>query len=60
VIGYPNNEAYQEFESRSLRQDATGRQSLCWPIGPEKPRNSAVFRGRLCTVGWGRKLEMSL
>jgi hypothetical protein len=44
----------------SLRQDAFGQHSLCLMIGPEKPRNSAVFRGWLCTLGMGRRLKISL
>jgi hypothetical protein len=60
VIGYPNNEAYQEFESRSLRQDAFGQHSLGSVIGPEKPRNSAVFRGCLCTLEWRWELSSNV
>jgi hypothetical protein len=64
MIWYSNLLKYNAEKVRpqflSVRQGAAGGQSLCWPIGPEKPRNSAVFRGRLCTLGWGRKLEMSL
>ena len=29
-------------------------------IGPEKPRNSAVFGGLLCTLGWRRRLGIAL
>src|SRR6187200_562089 len=43
----------------SLRQDASGRHSLCSRIGPEKPRNSAVFRGWLCTLDWGCRLGIT-
>jgi hypothetical protein len=51
---------YREFESLSLRQDALGRQSLCATIAAQKPRNPAVFRGRLFTSSWCRRLEIPL
>jgi hypothetical protein len=51
---------YREFESLSLRQDTLGRHSLCPAIRPEKPRKSAIFGGRVCTLGWGWKVEISL
>ena len=35
-------------------------QSLRLLIGPEKPRNSAVFRGWLCTLDWRRRLGITL
>ena len=49
-------------ESNSLLPPPTRPcgQSLCPLIGAEKPRNSAVFRGRPCTLGQGRRLEISL
>jgi hypothetical protein len=44
----------------SLRQHCPCGQSLHLPIGPEKPRNSAVFRGCLFTLDWRRRLGITL
>jgi hypothetical protein len=52
--------AYRGFESRSLRQHVLERKSLCLMIGPERPRNSGVFRGWLCTLDWRRRLGITL
>jgi hypothetical protein len=51
---------YRQFESRSLRQHNRCEQSLRLLIGPEKLRNSAVFRGRLFTLGYRLTVETSL
>jgi hypothetical protein len=51
---------YQQFESPSLRQHCPCEQSLRLLIGPEKPRNPAVFRGQLCTLEWRRRLGITL
>jgi hypothetical protein len=40
--------------------DFIARQSLDPLVSPEKPRNSAVFRGWLETLGWGQKLAIFL
>jgi hypothetical protein len=44
----------------SLRQDALCGQSLRSLIGAEKPRNSAVFRGWLCTLDRRQRLGITL
>jgi hypothetical protein len=43
-----------------VRQDHMSEPALRLPTGPLKPRNPAVFRGRLCTLSWRRRLEISL
>ena len=52
--------AYRGFESHSLRQYQLSEPALRPRIGPLKPRNSAVFRGRLCTSPGRRGAENSL
>jgi hypothetical protein len=44
----------------SVRQHGLCGQSLRLLIGPEKLRNSAVFRGWLCTLDWRRRLGITL
>ena len=48
------------FESRLLRQHRRRGQSLRRTIGPLKPRNCAIFARWLCTLGTGRRREISL
>ena len=62
VIGLEHLEhgADREFESRSLRQHGPCGQSLRLLIGPEKPKNWAVFRGWLCTLDWRQRLGIAL
>jgi len=56
----PRSPITEEGSTLSLRQYALCGQSLRLQIGPEKPRNSAVFRGWLCTLDWRRRLGFSL
>jgi hypothetical protein len=44
----------------SLRQHVLCGQSLRPPVRPLKPRNSAVFRGRLCTLARAEGSNLSL
>jgi hypothetical protein len=39
---------------------AADRVTIRLLIGPEKPSNSAVFRGWLCTLDWRRRLGITL